>query len=64
MEQAHWLTPEEMEALNYNEAEFANPVFSCEGKWYFSDETWAQAHGPHNSREEAQQELDQYASTL
>lgn len=33
------------------------------GKWYFWDETWADRHGPYNSREEAQRNLNFYCVT-
>jgi len=35
-------------------------VHQEDGKWYFWDETWADRHGPFETKEEADKELDKY----
>ncbi len=31
-----------------------------DGKWYFWDETWSNAHGPYESKDEADEKLNEY----
>jgi hypothetical protein len=41
-----------------------DPVFEKEGKFYFYDETWTNAFGPFETREEGQAALRKYAESL
>lgn len=40
------------------------PIFTKDGKFFFYDETWANALGPFDTREQAQAELQKYAESL
>lgn len=42
----------------------SDPVCKCEGKFYYFDETWANAYGPFDTLEEAEDSLTEYCKTI
>ena len=44
--------------------ETPNPIFEKDNLWYFYDETWANYHGPYNSKAEAKVALNRYCEEV